>query len=194
MTGSHATNRPYLPSLHRAGFWRGRRRRGEPGLLPCLSGTWASRRPGRDQKSSLAGGLYRRRRSGVRPMERGRFALCWWARFMVESTDTVQSISPAASTSARSLARIRAHVPSEAKRRCRVQIICHGPNSAGRSRQAMPHRYRQSCLERPGDGPGRPSTPRVRTRKQRPDPGPLILTKKRSSRHSSSLPGSRPPI
>jgi hypothetical protein len=35
---------------------------------------------------------------------------------MVESTDTVQSICPAASDSARSPAWIRSHVPSEAKR------------------------------------------------------------------------------
>ena len=75
-------------------------------------------------------------------MERGRFVPCWWARLMVESTDTVQSISPAASASARSLAWIRSHVPSEAKRRCRFHTVCHGPNSAGRSRQAIPHRYR----------------------------------------------------
>lgn len=50
---------------------------------------------------------------------------------MVESTDTVQSISPAASASVNSVARIVSQVPSPLNLRCRFHTVCHGPNSAG---------------------------------------------------------------
>lgn len=38
--------------------------------------------------------------------------------------------------------RTRSQVPSLAQARWRFQTVCQGPNSAGRSRQAIPHRYR----------------------------------------------------
>jgi hypothetical protein len=42
--------------------------------------------------------------------------------------------------------------------------------------------------------PERPPTPPVRTRQQRLDPGPLIITQNRRSRHRSSISASRPLI
>jgi hypothetical protein len=62
---------------------------------------------------------------------------------IVESTDSDQSISPAASAAPVSVASIWFHVPSAARLRCQVHPGCHGPNTSGSSRQAIPHRYRQ---------------------------------------------------
>ena len=73
---------------------------------------------------------------------RGRVVACWCARLIVESTLTVQSMSPAASASASNLVRILSQVPSLLNRACRFHTVCHGPNRSGRSRQAIPHRYR----------------------------------------------------
>lgn len=42
--------------------------------------------------------------------------------------------------------------------------------------------------------PERTSTPPVRARQQRLDPGPLIITQDRSSRHTLSIPASHPSI
>ncbi len=67
---------------------------------------------------------------------------CWWARLIVESTETTQSTSPAASASASSRAWILSQVPSALNRRCRFETVCYGPNDAGRSRQATPVRNR----------------------------------------------------
>jgi hypothetical protein len=44
-------------------------------------------------------------------------AACWWARAMVESTDTSQTIRPAASASVRNTTRIIRQVPSRCQRR-----------------------------------------------------------------------------
>lgn len=63
---------------------------------------------------------------------------CWWARTAVESTDTSQSISPAAS--ARAARSIRSKVPSRAHRRKRVCSVCQEPCRSGTSRQAVPVR------------------------------------------------------
>lgn len=38
--------------------------------------------------------------------------------------------------------RAASQVPSPLIGRCQVQFVCHRPNSAGISRQAIPHRYR----------------------------------------------------
>ena len=69
---------------------------------------------------------------------------CWWARLMVESTDTSQSTSQSSSPAASALASrwvwIRSHVPSALKRRCRFHTVCHGPNDSGTSRQGRPAR------------------------------------------------------
>lgn len=68
------------------------------------------------------------------------FVACWWARAIVESTATSQLISPAASALVNKAVRTSSHVPSAAKQRWRFHTVCHGPNSAGRSRQAIPVR------------------------------------------------------
>lgn len=68
------------------------------------------------------------------------FVACWWARAMVESTATSQSITPMVSALVNKAVRTLSQVPSPAKRRCRFHTVCHGPNSAGRSRHATPVR------------------------------------------------------
>lgn len=59
---------------------------------------------------------------------------------MVESTDTGQSMSPAASARDRAAWSIRSNVPSAAHRRKRVCSVAHGPYRSGTSRQAVPVR------------------------------------------------------
>ena len=54
--------------------------------------------------------IFRELPTGVQGVQ-GRYVPCWWARSMVESTET---ICPASSSSAISLAWIRSHVPTEA--------------------------------------------------------------------------------
>jgi hypothetical protein len=61
---------------------------------------------------------------------------------MVASTLTIQSICLAASASASSRACTLSQVPSVLNRRCRFHTVCHGPNEAGQSRQAIPVRNR----------------------------------------------------
>lgn len=56
----------------------------------------------------------------------------------MESTDTSQSISPAASASAWAVRSIRSKVPSAAHLRERVWSVAHGPYRSGTSRQAVP--------------------------------------------------------
>lgn len=67
-------------------------------------------------------------------------AACWWARTTVESTDTSQSMSPAASAVACAARNIRSKVPSLAHRRKRVCSVAHDPYRSGTSRQAVPVR------------------------------------------------------
>ena len=89
------------------------------------------------------------------------FVACWCALAMVESTDSDQSTIPAASAAAVSLARTSSQVPSVAIRRCQVHTVCHGPNDSGRSRHAIPHRYRYtmpSTMVRASEN-GRPLRP-----------------------------------
>ncbi len=82
---------------------------------------------------------------------------------MVESTDTSQSISPAASALAWAAWSIRSNVPSAAQRRKRVWRLVHGPYRSGTSRQGTPVRnfhtiplrtIRSSSRGRPSAGPG----------------------------------------
>jgi len=69
----------------------------------------------------------------------------WWcARTDVESTETSQSISPAASASAWTRRRSISHVPSADQRRCRSCTVFQGPYRSGRSRQCTPVRIRYS--------------------------------------------------
>jgi hypothetical protein len=77
----------------------------------CLARRGSAQRHGPKVQQTLSCNL------GGRPVARGRFVPCCWARLMAESTGTVQSICPAASASARNLPWIRSHVPSEANRR-----------------------------------------------------------------------------
>jgi hypothetical protein len=67
-------------------------------------------------------------------------AACWWARTMVESTDTSQSTLPAASACPWAALSIHSKVPSAAHRRKRVCSVAHGPYRSGTSRQALPVR------------------------------------------------------
>lgn len=68
------------------------------------------------------------------------FVACWWARAIVESTATSQSSSPIATALVNKAVSTLSQIPSPAKRRCRFHTVCQGPNSAGRSRQAIPVR------------------------------------------------------
>ena len=116
-------------------------------------------------------------------MARGRFVPYWSARLMGESTETVQSICRAASASARILAWIRSHVPSEANRRCFFQTLCHGPNSAGKVTPGDPAPVPvDDAFNNLTVAPERPAPPPVRTGQQRLDPGPLIITQNRCMR------------
>ena len=67
-------------------------------------------------------------------------APCWWTRALVESTDSRQSICPLASACTCYAVSTLSQVPSVENRWWRFQTVCQGPNSAGRSRQAMPVR------------------------------------------------------
>ena len=98
------------------------------------------------------------------------FVACCCARAIVESTDNDQSIIPAASAAAVTFASTRSQVPSDAIRRCQVHTVCHGPNTAGRSRHAIPVRYRYTIPStivrasenfRPGRPVGRGSIPSI---------------------------------
>ena len=94
-------------------------------------------------------------------------AACWWARTIVESTETSQSMSPAASASAWTSWSRRSHVPSARVRR---------PEPAARGVPGHPH-----TAEAVGDGPpalgeaGEPPQPLTRRGpvhgKQRRRPG-----------------------
>ena len=68
------------------------------------------------------------------------FVACRCARVMVESTETDQSIIPAASACVVKIPRTRSQVPSPAILPCHFQTVCHGPNASGTSRHWMPHR------------------------------------------------------
>jgi len=54
-------------------------------------------------------------------------AACWCARAIVESTDTSQVISPAASARACNDVRICRQVPSRCQRRNNPYTVCQGP-------------------------------------------------------------------
>ena len=69
------------------------------------------------RRGTVAGPSEQPRAGAVRglqeePRPRGRLVPCWWARLTVESTDTSQLISPAASARASSEARALSQVPS----------------------------------------------------------------------------------
>src|SRR5262245_12721311 len=70
-------------------------------------------------------------------------AACWWARAMVESTETSHVISPSASAWACSCSKTRCQVPSRCQRRNRPYTVSHGPYRSGTSRQGAPARVRQ---------------------------------------------------
>jgi hypothetical protein len=66
-------------------------------------------------------------RSAATTRRRADSHACWCARAMVESTDTSQVISPAASARACNAARIRAQVPSSCHRRNKPYTVCQCP-------------------------------------------------------------------
>src|SRR5699024_461618 len=70
------------------------------------------------------------------------FVACWWARAIVESTETVKSTLFILAACAVRAEWMTSQVPSPARRRCQVHTVCHLPNVSGKSRQAMPVRYR----------------------------------------------------
>jgi hypothetical protein len=76
------------------------------------------------------------------PVVRARLVACWWARFMLESTDTSHISCPKLSASIRSWVWMRSQVPSAENRRCRFQTVCHGPNDVDRSSHGVPERNR----------------------------------------------------
>ena len=65
------------------------------------------------------------------------------SRAMVGSGEVFRSISPVASASAYKWVRILSQVPSRRYWGCRLQTVCQGPNSAGRSRHGSPTRSRK---------------------------------------------------
>jgi hypothetical protein len=69
-------------------------------------------------------------------------AACWWARATVESTETSQVISPAASARACSKVMMRAQLPSRCQRRNNPYTDSHGPYRSGTSRHGAPVRVR----------------------------------------------------
>ncbi len=71
-------------------------------------------------------------------------AACWWARTMLEYTDTSHSISPAASACACAAWSMRSKVPSAAHLRKRVWRLAHDPYRSGTSRHATPVRNFQT--------------------------------------------------
>lgn len=75
-------------------------------------------------------------------------AACWWARTMVESTDSYASTSPAASARVRGDRSIRSKVPFLAQRRKRACSVAQDPNLSGTSRQAVPVRNFQTLPSR----------------------------------------------
>jgi len=70
-------------------------------------------------------------------------AACWCARATVESTDTSQVISPAASAQPCNAVTIRRQVPSRCHRQNSPYTGCHGPYRPGTSRHGAPVRTRQ---------------------------------------------------
>jgi hypothetical protein len=70
-------------------------------------------------------------------------AACWWARAMVESTDTSRLIRPAASAKPCNAVTIWRHVPSRCHRRNSAYTADQDPYSTGTSRQGAPTRTRQ---------------------------------------------------
>ena len=69
-------------------------------------------------------------------------AACWCARTTVESTDTSQVISPAASARACNAVTTRRQVPSRRQRRTSPHPDCQAPYRAGTSRHGAPRRTR----------------------------------------------------
>lgn len=117
-------------------------------------------------------------------------ATCWWARTIMEWTDTSRSMSPAASALAWAARSIRSKVPSLAHRRNRVCNVAQQPCRSGTSRQAVPVRnfrtiplrtVRSSNRLRPrsnrggngGTGQGRNGGRAAAARRQRYDRGPV---------------------
>lgn len=78
-------------------------------------------------------------------------AACWWARTTVESTDTSQSMSPAASAFAWAAWSIRSSVPSRAHRRNRVCSVAPRPAIPGAATLNVPTLTDLGC-ENTGDG------------------------------------------
>ena len=69
-------------------------------------------------------------------------AACWCARATVESTETSQVISPAASARACNAVTILRQVPSRCQRRNNWYTDCQGPYRSGTSRHGTPVRTR----------------------------------------------------
>ena len=72
------------------------------------------------------------------PKARGAPAACWWARAIVESTDTTHSGSPAACAWPCSSTRTVSSVPSLAHRSNRHHTVCHAGRSAAGPATANP--------------------------------------------------------
>ena len=89
-------------------------------------------------------------------------AACWCARVTVESTDTSQVISPAASARACNAVRIPAQVPSRCQRRNNPYTDCHGPYAAAHPATAHPpgpatgSRRSAAVSSTPAGGPASP--------------------------------------
>jgi hypothetical protein len=71
-------------------------------------------------------------------------AACWWARLIVESTETVHPTAPTESSRTWSPSSRRAQVPSASQRANRSWTVCHGPKRSGRSRHGTPVRNRHN--------------------------------------------------
>lgn len=105
---------------------------------------------------------------------------------MVESTDTSQSTSPAASARAWDSWDIRWKVPSLAHRLKRVCSVAQDPYRSGTSRQAVPVRDFHTIPFRTRPVV-KPLPPPLRPRRQRPDELPLDIGQFMAAYHATMI-------
>lgn len=128
-------------------------------------------------------------------MVRGRLVPCWWARLMVESTETVQSITPGGVRLGQKPGMNQ--VPRSVGCVSAVPLPNRLPRTELRGKVPLGNPTPVPANDVFNDlaiAPKRTPTHPVRTRQQQLDPGPLIITQNRSSRHPSSIPASQSPI
>jgi len=149
--------------------------------------------PPRDRPSAWSSGSAAMPPGVVRPGSAGPLflapAACWWARQIVESTDTSHSMCPAASALTCNFVKTLPQVPSIGQRRKSVYAVSHGPYRSGMSR----HGEARPCPP-PDPVEDLPPIPRrpahLRYRRQQPlQPHPLFVRQITSHPKIVSRPG-----